>query len=101
MTVLQIPLSNSSEAFSVSLGGAYYNLATRWNAQINYWTLDISDANNNPIVLGIPMVAGRNLLEPYQTLGFNFALYVMCDGTQNDPAFTTLGISDNLYYVGA
>jgi hypothetical protein len=86
---------------NISLGGVTYNLRTTWNTQAPGWMLDISDANNNPLIQGIPLVSGYDLLGQYQYMGFGFSLYVL---TQGDPlavpTYANLGGNANVFLVG-
>ncbi len=43
---------------------------------IDCWGLDIGDASNNPIVCGIPLIPGVNLLAQYAYLGISGELIV-------------------------
>ena len=95
-----IPLQSNNQTLSVYLGTVQYNLYVHWCAPANCWIVDISDANNNPLVGGIPLITGADLLAQYEYLGFDVALIVQ---TANDalavPTYQNLGTSGNLYAV--
>ena len=70
------------------------------NADQGGWILDIADGNNTPIVSGIPLVTGADLLAQYAYLGIGGSLYV---SNPNDPGasptFGSLGDTSSLYFV--
>lgn len=119
----EVPLIASPQAFSIQLGGTTYNLvflyhtanagfitapvgiATNDGSQIDTnviggWVLDINDIRNQPIVCGIPLVTGIDLLYQYKYLGFGGSLVVSSDGSPTTvPTFTNLGTISHLYFV--
>jgi hypothetical protein len=102
-TVQEIPLSATPQTLSITLGGVNYNLKVMYRNAANGqggWTLDIADASSNPIVCGIPLVTGANLLEQYGYLGFPGELWVATDGNPTDaPTFENLGTLSHLYFL--
>lgn len=100
-TYFTIPLQAQPQTFSIILSGVTYNFTLLYrNVDMGGWCLDIADANNVPIVQGIPLVTGANLLAQYTYLGFVGTLWVQ---TQSDPdavpTFANLGTDGLLYYV--
>jgi hypothetical protein len=99
-TPFLIPLTAAPQSISITLAGVEYQINVWWNNVSQNWMLDISDINGDPIVTGIPMVTGRDLLEPYAYLGFGGQLIAQ---TTNDtdavPTFVNLGDQGNLYFV--
>ena len=101
MTVVEVPLSAQPETFSISLGGIAYQLTVIYrDAAEGGWVLDIADANGTPVVGGIPLVTGCDLLEQYAHLGFTGGLAVQTDhDTFAVPTFANLGSRSHLYFV--
>ena len=97
----QLPLQAQPQTFSVALSGITYTLSFNYrNTPMGGWTVDIADANNNPIVQGVPLVTGANLLAQYAYLGFVGALWVQTsDDPDAVPTFSNLGIDGQVYYV--
>lgn len=128
-TLYEIPTSSSPQKFSITLAGIAYNLQLLYhdvNAgqftsnltnistalgldnvgtlvdpnNISSWILDISDQNNNPILVGIPLITGIDLLYQYQYLNFGGALVVSTDGDLSSvPTFGNLGTFGHLWFV--
>jgi hypothetical protein len=100
-TIFQSPLQNAAQIFTITLSGTTYTFTIQYrNISQGGWVMDIGDVNNNPIVQGIPLVTGVNLLDKYQYLGFVGGIYVQTT-TDPDavPTFTNLGIDGQMYYV--
>lgn len=99
-TYYEIPLSGSPETFNIALAGTTYGFTVRWNVPNASWIIDISDASGNPIVSGIPMVTGADLLEQYAYLGLNFALIAQTDNAPDAvPTFANLGTTGHLFAI--
>lgn len=95
--VAEIPLTPEPQTFSIMLGSTVYELTFTYR---NGWLLDIADASSNPILSGIPLVCGLDLLAQYQYLGIGGALVVLSDGDGlTPPTFDNLGQSCHLYFV--
>lgn len=97
----QIPLAPTPQRFGITLEGRELRLTTRFqNVAEGGWTLDIADNQDAPILSGIPLVTGADLLEQYRYLGFKGRLFVQ---TLNDPdavpTFDNLGSEALLFWV--
>lgn len=86
MALYEIPLTSEPQSFGISLSGRELRLAFRWAESAcpdapGGWLLDIYDAPDDlaPLVLGIPLVAGCDLLRPYGYLGLSGGLYLSGD----------------------
>lgn len=101
MIVYEIPLTPAPQRFSISLAGTFYRLAILWrdNAQ-GGWVLDIATQDGTPIIGGIPLVTGCDLLAQYKYLGLGGALVVQTDHDPDAvPTFANLGVQGRLYFV--
>jgi hypothetical protein len=99
-TYFEIPLSAEPETFTIALAGTTYGFTTTWNLPNASWIINISDASGNPIVSGIPMVTGADLLEQFGYLNFGFALVAQTDNSPDVvPTFATLGQTSHLYAI--
>lgn len=86
------------QSFQISLIGVTYTMKVRWCDPFNCWIMDLSDISDDPILQGIPLITGADLLEQYGYLDLGFSLVVQ---TNNDadavPTFNNLGLQGNLY----
>lgn len=100
MTPYEIPLTPEAQSFHITLGGTDYGLRLLWNAPDSVWLLDINDSNDVPILQGIPLVTGVDLLAQYDYLGISGQLVVQTDNDPNVvPTVDNLGITGRLYFV--
>lgn len=98
MNTTEIPLSANNQKFSITILGTQYQMQVNWRGA--FWTLDISDSTSAPLVFGIPLITGADLLAQYQYLGFGFSLVVICDVSgQENPTEFDLGIQSHLLIV--
>lgn len=99
-TYYEIPLSPTPQTFNISLAGVTYKFTVSWNWVSACWVIDIADATGNPVVRGIPMVTGVDLLSPYAYLGFGGQLVVQTDNAPDVvPTFGDLGSTGHLYWI--
>lgn len=101
MAVFEIPLSPQPQRFSITLAQISYRMTVRWiDTDDGGWVLDIADSNSVPIVSGIPLVTGADLLEQYGYLNFGGELIVQTDTDLNAvPTYSNLGVTSHLYFV--
>lgn len=72
----KLPLTlNPEEVFQISIFGILYNMRQLWNISHEYWSLDINDENNNPIINGIKLTSNIFLLQQYPELRFDLKSY--------------------------
>lgn len=60
VTITMYDTASFSE--SVTLDGNEYRLRFYWNTRGQFWSMDIADANNNPLVSGVKLIANFPLL---------------------------------------
>lgn len=71
-----------------------------WNEKSACWVMDLSDANGNQILVGVPMVTGADLLGQFEYLGFGGQMVVRTDHNADAvPTFTNLGDAGHVYFV--
>ena len=100
-TVYEIPTAGSPKIITVTLPSGTYFMRLIYADSPNGeggWLLDIGDQNGNPLVCGIPLVTGCDLLEQYAYLGIGGPLYCITAGDPTTPpTFSSLGSTSNLF----
>jgi hypothetical protein len=91
ITISEIPLSPDNQQFTISLADTTYKMRLLWRDAAG-WVMDMQDSGGNPMITGIPLVTGVDLLAQYAFMGFGFSLYVGCDdSTQENRRKSTSG----------
>lgn len=99
-TPFDIPLSPTPQVFTIQLVNTFYQLTVQWNRAAQAWVLDIADVNGIPILSGVALVTGVNLLEQFAYLVLGGQLIVQTDhDTFAVPTYANLGSTGHLYYV--
>ncbi|WP_144156560.1 phage baseplate plug protein [Paraburkholderia sp. BCC1885] len=99
-TPYEIPLSPQPQMFGIAIAGTTYTLTVTWNWVNASWIINIADSSGNPILSGIPMVTGANLLEQFGYLNFGFQLIAQTDNAPDVvPTFADLGSTGHLYAI--
>lgn len=99
MTIFEIPTKSIPQQFSVQFpNGNTYTLRLIYQFNTDQcWLLDISDVNDNPLVCGIPLITGADLLAQYAYLGFGCSMFATTDGAPGTPPnFYNLGSAGHL-----
>lgn len=100
MTAFEIPLSPQAQTFSLGSGSRTYYLRVTWNEVSACWLLDIADWQQVPMVQGIPLVVGVDLLSQYEHLGIGGALVAQVDSDAGAiPGYADLGKTAHLFFV--
>lgn len=103
-SVFSIPLQvGTPQTFSIQLGGVSYQLTFLYRndtSGLGGWTVDIADDNGNPILQGVPLVTGADLLAQYPHLDFGGSLIVQTTSNPDAiPTFDNLGDDGVVYWV--
>lgn len=99
MSAVEIPLSADNQTFTIRLGGRQLRLRVLYRDEAG-WVLDLLETDYMPIINGIPLVPGVDLLAPYKHLNLTGGLFVVSeDVAQEYPTKTNLGFRSHLYFV--
>jgi predicted Zn-dependent protease with MMP-like domain len=100
VSTFEIPLSGQAQSFQVLILNVTYVFTLIWRDAASEWVLDIADANSNPLVQGLALVTGCDLLGQFGYLRLGFQLWVATDGDPDAvPTFANLGTQSHLYAV--
>lgn len=97
--VYEIPLQAKNQRLSVTLRGVVYRLAVNWRNAAATWFLDIADGNGNPLLQGLALVSGCDLLHQHQEVGLGGQLVVALDAGTLAPTFDNLGSAAHVLFV--
>jgi len=100
MPSYKIPLTPEPQRFEIQLGKVTYSIGLEWCEPNLSWILNLYNAQETPILQGIPLVTGVDLFEQYEYLGLGGGLYATTSGDPNaPPTFENLGTLGHLYFV--
>lgn len=90
-----IPTRSDSPSFveTVSIGDTTYRLAFSWNEREGFWYMDISTDDDDPILLGLKLVANWELMRRFadERLPDGQILVLDQSGRDEDPGRNDLG----------
>lgn len=99
MPVNEIPLNPYPERFSITLDDKEFTIVTSWCTPAAAWTVTIADTAG-PVLSGVPLIPGVNLLAQYPNLGFKGQLVAQVDHNKDAvPNYQGLGTTSHLYYI--
>ena len=100
MNVVEIPVTPQPQRFRVALSNIIYTWRIYWLVPAQCWVLDIFDIEEKPLIEGIPLITGVDLLAQHQHI-IKGGLFVISDQLPPDtvPDFTHLGSTGHIYFL--
>ena len=100
MNYFEIPFSPQPQSFQLTLGSGDYRLTVLYRHMGGGWVLDIADVGGAPVLSGIPLVTGVDLLAPYRYLGLKGSIWVQGANNPDDPpTYDNLGSGSRVFWV--
>lgn len=100
MTPYEIPLTPAPQKFLIDLAGATRQLRVYWCKYQQSWVVDINTSGGDPIVQGIPLVTGVDLLAQHRHLELGGSLIAQTDFEPAAvPTFKNLGVLGRVFFV--
>lgn len=98
--VYEISLVSGAQQFVCALGDQSCRLRLSWHtANMGGWFLDILDpVTETPIIAGILLTVGNDLLAPYQHLNLGHLVALLDTKTTGHPTFDDVGSLLKLYW---
>lgn len=97
---VEIPLVPAAQRFSVLLNEVTYIARVHWCDPSQCWVMDLADSNDVPILSGVPLITGADLLAQFAYLGIAGQMVVQTDTNVDAvPTYTNLGGTGHLYFL--
>ena len=93
MPYFEVPLTADQQTMATALAGVTYKFRVTWDHIYAYWLIDIATDEGEPILSGIPLVTGGDLLGQFDYMGLGFGLAMGGE----EPTVDNLGITSKLY----
>ncbi|CAK8736429.1 hypothetical protein SODG_000142 [Sodalis praecaptivus] len=97
MVINEIPLTVTNQQFSITLSGTIWQMHIIWR-DVAGWVLDMCNSAGEPVIAGIPLRGGEDLLSQYGWLKPGGRLIVIEDDEQSLDA-AELGNTAKLYWI--
>jgi hypothetical protein len=95
-----LPVKPYAVKFRIMVGNTDYWFQTQYReAEEAGWVLDLLDANEQPMIMGIALVAGLDLMWQYHHMGVGFSLVLKTREDRGTPTYESLGTDDELLLV--
>lgn len=99
VSVFEVPLNGQPQSLAITLGNVPYRLTVQWRNACG-WVLDIATIGGAPLLQGVPLVTGADLLAQYRYLGIAGSLFASTDADPNAvPTYANLGTASHLYFA--
>lgn len=98
---IAVLLTSGNQRFTLLIDGVEYAFVLRWNnAPLGGWVLDIYRDASTPLVAGLPLVTGADMLAQHRHLGIPRQLILAMDGDLDaTPRYDQIARDANLYLV--
>jgi len=103
MTTWAFPLLPQAQEMQIQLGAVEYTVRFGWGATTDGgWFIDLSDVDGNPILMGLPLTAGENVLQQFDYLGIPGEIRVQTDGNVLvEPTYANLGSNGQVLFISS
>jgi len=102
MAYLEIPIRTDIPAyqFQITLEGTVYTLHFHYNTRAERWVMDVNNVDDEPIVVGVPLLYGLPLLDRYQDERLPLGSFMILDetGEERNPTRDGFGSDFKLLY---
>lgn len=101
MATWEFPLLPQAQQMQIQLGEIDYSIRFGWcDSPDGGWFIDIADVAGNPIIQGLPLTAGENILQQFDYLGLPGEIRVQTDGNPLvEPSYANLGSNGQVLFI--
>jgi len=105
MAILQLDVRSDIPAyqFRQNLDGTVYTLRFRWQSRMCVWIFDILNEQEEPLLVGMPVLTNSNINRRFLRAGVPPGFFVSADesGQNRNPDRETFGQEVKFFYVEA
>lgn len=103
MATWYFPLLPQAQEMQIQLGDVDYTIRFGWcDTTDGGWFIDLSDVDGNPIIMGLPLTAGENVLQQFDYLKLPGEIRVQTDGSPLvEPTYDNLGSNGQVLFISS
>lgn len=101
MAAFEFPLTPGAQQMTVPVSDEQFTFRFAWSdSPEGGWFIDILRLDGSPLVRGLPLTAGENVLQQFDYLGISGAIYVQTDNDPLvEPTYDNLGLNGRVFFV--
>ena len=101
MAVFEFPLSPNAQQMTVPIGDEQFTFRFAWSdSPDGGWFIDVLRLDGSPLVRGLPLTAGENVLQQFDYLGIPGEIRVQTDNDPLvEPTYDNLGLNGRVFFV--
>lgn len=101
MTTYEFPLRPEAQQIRIQIGEVDYVVRFGWgDTPDGGWFIDIADADSVPLVRGLALTAGEDVLQQVSYLGIAGEIRVQTDGDDLvEPTYANLGSNGKVLFI--
>lgn len=99
--VEEFPLRPEAQQIQITLGGIEYTVRFGWGDTADGgWFIDVTDIDGAPLLRGLPLTAGEDVLQQVAYLGIAGEIRVQTDGDDLvEPTYANLGANGKVLFI--
>jgi hypothetical protein len=100
-TVEEFPLRAEAQQIQITLGGIEYTVRFGWGDTADGgWFIDMTDIDGVPLLRGLPLTAGEDVLQQVAYLGIPGEIRVQTHGDDLvEPTYANLGANGKVLFI--
>ena len=100
-TIYEFPLRPEAQQIQIALADIEYTVRFGWcDAPGGGWFIDMTDIDGTPLLRGLALTAGENVLQQFAYLGIPGEIRVETDGSDLvEPSYDNLGANGKVLFI--
>jgi len=96
MSIIQIPIDNINASFKLrtDIEEVTYVLEFNYNSRLERWHINIMDADEEPILMGVPLGINFNILQRFRMTTLPPGLMMLFDAEEQNSEATRASFGD-------
>lgn len=98
---LEFPLRPEAQVMTIEMASVLYTVRFGWaDTPDGGWFMDLGTYEGTPLIRGLPLTAGENILQQFDYLGIGGEIRVETDGNALvEPTYGNLGSNGKVFFI--